>query len=97
MRVERHSKSRLLRYEGGSVLLFARNAYASKEALLIEVGINQVRGAVQLARASARLIEGSLSILIGHRYCTFGQKSDMLRPDLNKRRPLGCLDLKTIE
>jgi hypothetical protein len=44
MRVEPLSKSRLLRYEGGSVLLFARNAYASKEALLMEVGINQVRG-----------------------------------------------------
>jgi hypothetical protein len=35
MRVERLSKSWLLRYERGSVLLIARNAYAIQEALLI--------------------------------------------------------------
>ena len=33
MRVERLSKSWLLRYERGSVLLIARNAYAIQEAL----------------------------------------------------------------
>ena len=35
MRVERLSKSWLLRYERGSVLLIARNAYGIQEALLI--------------------------------------------------------------
>jgi hypothetical protein len=54
MRVERLSKSWLLRYERGSVLLFGRNAYA------IQAGITRHGGAVQLARACARLVEGKL-------------------------------------
>jgi hypothetical protein len=93
MRVERLSKSGLLCCERGSVLLFARNACAIQEALLIEVDITRAQAAVPFASARARLVEGSLSIPISHRYCTFGQKSGTQRPDLNKRRPLGCLCL----
>jgi hypothetical protein len=37
---------------------------------------------------------GNLSILIGHRYCTFGQKKRNAAADLNKRRPLGRLGLR---
>jgi hypothetical protein len=44
MRVERLSKSWLLRYERGFVVLFARNAYAIQEALLIEVGTTRRAG-----------------------------------------------------
>jgi hypothetical protein len=49
MRVECLSKSCLLRYERGSLLLFARNAYATQEALSIQ-WYYEARPAVQLAQ-----------------------------------------------
>ena len=60
MRVERFWKSWLFRYERGSVLLFARNAYAIQEALLIQRVLQGAGGGNQLAQVRARLVEGKL-------------------------------------
>ena len=87
MRVERLSKSWLLRYERGSVLLFARNAYAIQEALLICRGY---RGALEMEPQLYKSVLAAAAIV------PLGKKR-VCSDDPNQCRPLGCLDLKTIE
>jgi hypothetical protein len=81
MRVERLWKSWLLRYERGSVLLIARNAYAIQEALLICRGYRGALTRVQLYKSVA----ATAIVPLG--------KKRYVATDPNQRRPRGCLDL----